>query len=405
MAEKVKFLGALGANLSGVCDRPVGEVRAYALFAHCFTCSKDLKAVTRLSEELTERGIAVFRFDFTGLGESEGDFADTNFSSNLEDLVAAADHMREQFEAPRLLIGHSLGGSAALAVANLIPEVQAVATIGAPSDTLHLGDSLAAQAPELEDQDETEIKLAGRPFKIRRQLLDDLASHTLKEKIAKLGKPLLVMHSPVDETVDIDHARKIYETAKHPKSFVSLDDADHLLLKNPRDARYAAEVLAAWASRYALDAPKSVGAEVSEGEVIVEGAQGFRQLINASGHTLIADEPESVGGSNTGPTPYGLLLASLGACTSMTMRMYANLKKMPLERVVVSLKHNKIHAADCEDCESTQSKVDEITRTITIYGDLGKAERQKLLEIADKCPIHRTLHSEIKVRTVEAKPD
>lgn len=402
MAEKIEFPGALGSKLSGICERPVGEVRAYALFAHCFTCSKDLKAVTRLSQELTERGIAVFRFDFTGLGESEGDFADTNFSSNLEDLIAAADHMREQYQAPRILIGHSLGGSAALAVAKLIPEVQAVATIGAPSDTLHLGDSLAAQAPELQEQDETEIKLAGRPFKIRRQLLDDLASHTLEDHISNLGKPLLVMHSPVDETVDIDHARKIYQAAKHPKSFVSLDDADHLLLKNPRDAIYAAEVLAAWASRYALSAPESVQTEASEGEVIVEGANGFRQLINASGHTLIADEPASVGGTNAGPTPYGLLLASLGACTSMTMRMYANLKKMPLDRVVVSLKHDKIYAADCADCESTKSKVDEITRTITIYGDLGEAERQKLMEIADKCPVHRTLHSEVKVRTVLA---
>jgi putative redox protein len=402
MAEKIEFTGALGSQLAGICERPAGEVRAYALFAHCFTCSKDLKAVKRLSQELTERGIAVFRFDFTGLGESEGDFADTNFSSNLEDLVAAADHMREQYQAPRILIGHSLGGSAALAVAKLIPEVKAVATIGAPSDTLHLGDSLAAQAPELQDQDETEIKLAGRPFKIRRQLLDDLASHTLEDHISNLGKPLLVKHSPVDETVDIDHARKIYQAAKHPKSFVSLDDADHLLLKNPRDAIYAAEVLAAWASRYALDAPESVQTEAAEGEVVVEGADGFRQLISASGHRLIADEPASVGGTNAGPTPYGLLLASLGACTSMTMRMYANRKKMPLERVVVSLKHDKTYAADCEDCESTQSKVDEITRTITIYGDLGEPERQKLLEIADKCPVHRTLHSEVKVRTVLA---
>lgn len=402
MAEKIEFLGALGTKLSARCERPAGQVRAYALFAHCFTCSKDLKAVTRLSQVLTERGIAVFRFDFTGLGESEGDFADTNFSSNLEDLLAAADYMRENLKAPQILIGHSLGGTAMLAVTKHIPEVKAVATIGSPSDTQHLGDSLATQAPELKEQDETKINLGGRPFKIRRQLLDDLASHTLREQIANLGRPLLVMHSPVDETVDIDHARRIYETAKHPKSFVSLDDADHLLLRDARDASYVGEVLASWAGRYVLDAPEPSAPEAAEGEVIVEGAEGFRQLINASGHTLVADEPLSVGGTNTGPTPYGLLLASLGACTSMTMRMYADLKKIPLERVEVSLKHDKIYAADCEDCESTQSKVDEITRTISLYGNLDNQQRQKLIEIADKCPVHKTLHAEVKIRTQEA---
>ena len=401
MPEKIRFPGALGTDLAAICEKPAGEIRSYALFAHCFTCSKNLKAVTRISQVLTERGIAVFRFDFTGLGESEGDFADTNFTSNLEDLLAAADYMREHLQAPQLMVGHSLGGSATLAVASLVPEVKAVATIGAPSNTQHLSDSLVEQAPELEQLHTTKMKLAGRDFTIRRQLIEDLSSHSIEQKIANLGKPLLVLHSPVDETVDIEHARKIYDTAKHPKSFVSLDDADHLLLRDARDAIYAGEVLAAWAGRYVVE-PRKPATSLNEGEVVVEGAQSLRQVINVSGHSIIADEPESVGGSNTGPTPYGLLLASLGACTSMTMRMYANLKKIPLEKVSVSLTHAKIYADDCEDCESKSTKVDEITRTISMSGNLSDEQRQKLLEIADKCPIHKTLHAEVKVRTLEA---
>jgi len=246
----VRFPGAFGEDLAARIDRPETEPRAWALFAHCFSCSKELKPVTRISRALVERGVGVLRFDFTGLGESEGDFADTNFSSNLDDLVAAADYAREHLGAPRLLIGHSLGGAAVLAAASRIPESAAVATIGAPSDTEHLGDTILRSNPEIESRGEAEVSLGGRPFRVKQQLLDDLRGHDLDESIGGLGRALLIFHSPVDEVVGIDHAGRIYKAARHPKSFVSLDDADHLLLRDESDSRYVAEVLAAWTSRY-----------------------------------------------------------------------------------------------------------------------------------------------------------
>ncbi len=251
VTERIEIVGALGDRLAARVELPAGERRGCALFAHCFTCSKDLKAVVRISRALADRGFAVLRFDFTGLGESEGDFADTNFSSNLEDLLAAAEFARQQFGGPELLIGHSLGGAAVLATASRIEGARAVATLGAPSQTQHVRETLLSQAPELETgEDEAEVLLGGRPFRIRKQLLEDLDDHRLQEAIATLGRPLMILHSPVDEVVGIDHARRIYQAARHPKSFVSLDGADHLLLRDERDAHFAAEILAAWASRY-----------------------------------------------------------------------------------------------------------------------------------------------------------
>lgn len=397
--QKIEFPGALGHTLAAKLELPAGEPLAYVLFAHCFSCSKDLKAVSRLSRALIERDIAVFRFDFTGLGESEGDFADTNFSSNVQDLAAAAEYMRHALRAPQVLVGHSLGGAAVLAVAANVPEAKAVVTLGAPSETQHLRDKLVAAAPELEAAGQARIQLGGRPFTIRRQLLDDLARPHLDDAIAHLRRPLLVMHSPVDEVVGIEHARHIYEKAKHPKSFVSLDDADHLLLRNPEDASYAGEVLAAWASRYAVKRAHAEWPTAASGEVVVQGGQGLRQRVNASGHTLVGDEPERLGGQDSGPSPYDLLLASLGTCTSMTIRMYADRKGWPLDSVTVRLQHHKIYAHDCRDCETQKGKLDEITRDIELHGNLDTAQRERLLEIADRCPVHRTLHSEIKVRS------
>ncbi len=397
-SEKVRFPGALGGQLAARVERPAGSPRAWALFAHCFSCSKDLKAVGRITRALTERGFGVLRFDFTGLGESDGDFADTNFSSNLDDLVAAADFMRRELAAPSLLIGHSLGGAAVLAGAERIPESRAVATIGAPSDTKHLVGNLLADHPELEHAEEAEVRLGGRPFTVKRQFLEDLREHTLEDSIAKLGRALLVMHSPVDETVGIEHAGRIYGAARHPKSFVSLDDADHLLLRDEKDARYAAEVLASWAGRY-LPADDGSDVALEEGTVSVRGGRGFVQEVRAGKHRMIADEPERVGGEDRGPGPYDLLLASLGACTSMTLRMYADRKKWPLEGVGVTLRHRRVHAKDCADCESETGLVDEIEREIEITGELDAEQRERLMEIADRCPVHRTLHNEIKVRT------
>jgi putative redox protein len=400
--QPIYFPGALGTPLAARLDLPVGEVIAYALFAHCFTCSKDSLAAAQVSAELKAQGIAVLRFDFTGLGGSEGDFANTGFSSNVADVVAAAAYLRREHEAPRLLIGHSLGGAAVLAAARDIPEAVGVVTIGAPAEPAHVARLLTPGRAEVEARGEVEVEIAGRRFRIRRQFLDELARASILEGLGRLGKALLIMHSPRDTVVDIENAARLFLAAKHPKSFVSLDDADHLLTRR-EDAAYVARVLAAWASRY-LKRRKS-GQEVSptcpEGVVRVEeaGSGKYAQTICAGHHRLRSDEPLTYGGSDTGPSPYQLLLASLGACTSMTLRMYAEQKGWPLERVAVELRHEKIHAADCETCETKEGKVDRIERVIELVGPLDEAQRQRLLEIANKCPVHRTLHSEVIIPT------
>jgi putative redox protein len=404
-AERVDFTGADGQKLAALIELPDGAPRAWALFAHCFTCSKDIFAATRIAVGLAERGIAVLRFDFTGLGASEGEFANTNFSSNVADLVAAADFMRGRMQAPKILIGHSLGGAAVLAGAARIPESLAVATIGAPSDPGHIKHLFGPKVAEIEAAGEAEITIAGRPFRVKRQFLDDIEQHRLSDAIGKLGKALVVFHAPRDEVVSIDNAAQIFLAAKHPKSFISLDQADHLLRRR-EDAEYVAEMLAAWASRYigkgrealqGLDVP----APARPGEVVVaETRTGrFTQGVAAGAHRLVADEPIEVGGDDRGPGPYDYLLAGLGACTSMTLRLYAERKNLPLERVIVRLVHDKIHASDCADCETKEGKIDYIERNIEIVGALDAEQRQRLLEIADKCPVHRTLQSEIKIAT------
>jgi uncharacterized OsmC-like protein/alpha/beta superfamily hydrolase len=401
-SERFEFLNSKGEKLAAVLDLPLGEPTAFALFAHCFTCGKDVRAAKTVAERLAMCGIAVLRFDFTGLGGSEGEFANTHFSSNVDDLVAAADHLRQTRAAPTLLIGHSLGGAAVLAAAHRIAEVRAVATIAAPSDPAHVTGLFKEHVNTIKEQGEVDVLLAGRPFKIRREFLDDVAEQMLMDRVAHLKKALLIFHSPTDDLVGIDNASHIFTAAKHPKSFVSLAGADHLLSKKA-DARYVANVIAAWAERY-LDPPASVVQAQSEAGVVTvreTRAAKYQQEIMSGPHRFLADEPVAFGGLDSGPGPYDLLLASLGACTSMTIRIYADRKELPLERVTVRLNHKKVHAEDCAECESKDGMIDRIDRNITLEGNLDAEARKKLMEIADKCPVHKTLTSEVSIRTFE----
>ncbi|MGA7787051.1 MAG: bifunctional alpha/beta hydrolase/OsmC family protein [Xanthobacteraceae bacterium] len=402
-AERFDFVNARGEKLAALLDRPDGPARAVALFAHCFTCGKSNRAARHIAEGLKLHGIAVLRFDFTGLGASEGEFANTTFSSNVEDLVAAADHLRRTVAAPAILIGHSLGGAAVLAAAHRVPEAKAVVTIAAPFDPAHVVGLFGEKIAEIGDKDEVQVTLAGRPFKVRRSFLQDVSQQNLGEHIGRLHKALLVFHSPTDDTVGIDNASHIFTTAKHPKSFISLAGADHLISK-AGDAAYVARVIASWADRY-LDMAVDAGmtADTPPGTVLVrETRRGkFQQELIVGDHRLLADEPVKDGGLNSGPGPYDLLLAALGACTAMTIRLYADLKQIPLVRTQVRLHHEKIHASDCTECETKEGKIDHIDRAITFEGNLDAAQRARLMEIADKCPVHRSLQSEIDIRTKE----
>lgn len=417
---KLEFPNATGQLLAGLLETPDSQtpVRQYALFAHCFTCGKDVAAASRISRALAKSGIAVLRFDFTGLGNSDGDFANTNFSSNVQDLLAAANKLEQDYRAPSLLIGHSLGGAAVLSAAPQLPSVRAVATIGAPATADHVRHLFQCSVDELEASGEAEVKIGLRTFNIKQQLLEDLNQHASAQHIGQLKRALLIFHAPLDNIVSIDEAAKIYQAAKHPKSFISLDQADHLLSKS-KDAEYVASTLTAWAERYLpqesaeqTDQIQNEGMQrtvidnnraddkpaptIDNNDVIVtELDQKFLRGLHTQSHHWLADEPLSVGGGNQGPTPYDLLLMSLGACTSMTIRMYANFKKLPLDDVDVRLSHDRIHADDCAECGAErEGKVERITRTIILTGDLTEAQRQRILQIADRCPVHRTLESD-----------
>lgn len=402
--RKITFPNEQGEQLAARLELP-GDERplAYALFAHCFTCSKDLSAAVHISRALSSRRIAVLRFDFTGLGESEGEFAATTFSSEVSDLAAAARFLEREYQAPRLLIGHSLGGAAVLAAAAQIPSTAAVVTIGAPYSPAHLRDLLGVSAEQIERDGQASVVIEGRSFTIRKSLLDDLAAQDPAETLHRLRAALLVMHSPRDRVVAIGNASDIYQAARHPKSFVSLDPADHLLTA-PRDSRYVGEVIATWAGRYlALDrieGPAPIPSVVIDNRVTARtGAEGFRTDLFANGFPLVADEPLEYGGSNDGPTPYEFLLAALGACTGMTVRMYALGKQWPLEEVIVRLSHQKVHAEDCKDCDDNERRLDLFERELELRGNLDETQRQRLLEIAERCPVHRTLTAGVRVTT------
>jgi putative redox protein len=399
--EKLEIPGPGGQKLSALLDLPVdGAPVAYALFAHCFTCSKDFKAAYHISRALARERIGVLRFDFTGLGESGGDFADTSLLSNVQDLVAAAEFLAARFEGPRLLIGHSFGGAAVLKAASAIPSSKAVVTIAAPADPRHVSQTLGPAAQTIDAEGEAEVSISGRTFTLRKKFLDDLKGVDPEAVIQNLNRALLVLHSPLDDIVGIENAGRIFQAARHPKSFVSLDQADHLL-SNITDSRYAGAVIAAWAKRYIAPAPaKTADPPAADPRITARtGLGGFLTEILANRHSLLADEPATAGGTDQGPTPFDLLVAALGACTSMTLRMYADRKGWPLEAATVRLKHEKIHAAECEACEIKEGMLDRIEREIEIEGALDADQKQRLLQIADRCPVHKTLTSEVEIRT------
>jgi putative redox protein len=396
--KNIKFKNKAGLTLSAKLELPITKPpQHFAVFAHCFTCGKNARAATFISRELTQYGFGVLRFDFTGLGMSEGDFGDTSFTSNISDLESAADFLKENYKAPKLLIGHSLGGTAVLHAAKRIESIEAVCTIGAPSEAEHVLSHFEDSRAEIEQKKVSEVNIGGRPFNIGIQFIHDVESQKTAKLLPQLKKALLIMHSPQDEIVSIDNAAEIYVAARHPKSFITLDGANHLLTKK-EDASYAAKMIGAWVSRYL---PTEIeNREPSEDVTVQLGSDGFTTEISAGEHVFLADEPENVGGNNMGPTPYQLLNASLGSCTAMTLKMYAERKSWPLEKVTVSLSNNKVHVEDSSNPEGKKSKVEVFKRRIAIEGNLDETQRQRLLEIANKCPVHRTLtESDMRVET------
>ncbi len=396
--EKVSFLNSDGQELSARLELPSDQApHSYAIFAHCFTCNKNLSAVRNIARAMNEKGIAVLRFDFTGLGESEGEFEETNFSSNVTDLLCASSFLSENYKAPSLLIGHSLGGAAVIFAAEKLENVIAVATIGAPSAPQHVQHLFQSGLEEIAENGKAEVAIGGRPFTIKKDFIDDLETKTMELTLKNLRKPFLVIHSPQDETVGIQNARELYQYAHHPKSFISIDNADHLLSRK-EDSVYVGNVIAGWAERY-LEIPEKENLSTPHQVAVSIGNEGFTSEVIAGNHRLTADEPKDFGGNDFGPSPYDFVASGLGACTAMTMRMYAERKKWNLQKVIVHVNHGKEHAMDAQEENTPQRKIDVFKREIEIYGELDESQRQRLMQIADKCPVHKTLEANAKIET------
>ena len=397
--ERVEFIGSTGEKIAGKLDKPIGPIRAYALYAHCFTCTKEFIGSRSICQELASHGIAVLRFDFTGLGGSAGEFAETNFRSNVEDLLKAAEFMERDLKAPEMIIGHSLGGAAVLAASKYIESAKVVISVAAPADAEHVIHNFSDYIEEIETKGVAKVKFGNRILTIRKQFLEDLRAQNVTKDLGNVRKAFLIMHSPTDNTVGIENASRIYAAAKHPKSFVSLDKADHLLTK-AEDAAYVAATITTWASRYL---PKEEDkTQKWEGHVKVSetGASKFQNWVQAGPHGFMADEPKKYGGTETGPTPYNLLAAALGACTSMTLRNYASLKELEIGKINVDVEYSKIHIEDCNSCEDSESGlIDQFERRIAIQGEVDEAVKTRMLEIADRCPVHKTLENNAVIVT------
>jgi uncharacterized OsmC-like protein/esterase/lipase len=391
----VTFPNVSGQLLSGRLEMPVdGKPHAFALFAHCFTCTKNLTAIRNIAKAMSLMGIAVLRFDFTGLGQSEGEFADSGFSSDVSDISSAYRFLEQEYQAPVLVIGHSLGGTAVLMAANSLPSVKAVATIGSPCDPAHVRHLLLNDLETIEREGIAMVDIGGRPFPVKKEFLTDLEEYDSAQMVNQLNKALLLLHSPQDRVVSIDNAAAIYQAARHPKSFISLDGADHLL-SEPADSLHVGELIACWVKRY-IPFPKPEPITARKRVAVRIGPDSLTTEIKAGVHSLLADEPTEVGGLDLGPTPYDLLVAGLGACTAMTLRLYADRKKWPLTNVLVHLNHDKIHEFDLENPEKSLV-LDHIWRDIELEGDLTEEQRSRLLEIAEKCPVHKTLQARVKI--------
>ncbi|OYY91954.1 MAG: osmotically inducible protein C [Sphingomonas sp. 28-66-16] len=397
MRRAVEFTNAIGVSLAGRLEMPPGRVRAVALFAHCFTCTASSHGARRISVALAEHGIATLAFDFTGLGSSEGRFADSHFAANVDDLIAAAGHLRETIGAPAILVGHSLGGAAVIAAAAHIPEATAVVTIGAPFDPAHVLHQLGDQIDRVRAEGQAEVTIGGRPFEISSAFLDAVEGHDQATRLARLKRALLVLHAPTDTIVGIENAGQIFGAARHPKSFIALDGADHLLTQ-PGPAAYAAAMIVAWVEPYL--APAHAPDMPDEGQVRVTTTDAkFTAIVDSSGHSFLADEPIKAGGNDLGPTPYDLLLSALGTCTAMTIKLVAEREKIPLDGVSVTLEHSRCHSADCAQTGEGRPRIEVMARAITLTGDLSDAQRARLLVIADKCPVHRTIESHPVIKT------